>query len=506
MATAPKIDVSTLETKLFINGEFVAAKSGRTYQTFNPVTEEVITSVSEAGEEDVDAAVQAAHEAFYKGAWGKTTAYQRSRYLNKLADLLERDQAFMAALETLDNGKPYMHSFHADLALTIHCFRYFAGFADKIEGKTYELGGPAVPQKGAVIGYTRHEPVGVVGQIIPWNFPLLMAAWKLGPALAAGCAVVLKLAEQTPLTGLALAKLIKEAGFPNGAVNVLAGWGDKTTDGKTGPGVALVAHPKVDKVAFTGSTAVGRHIMKAAADTFKRVTLELGGKSPNIVFPDADLDKAVEGAHNGLFFNQGQCCCAGSRVLVHADIYDEFVRRSAELAKARKVGNPYEADVQQGPQVSKEQFDIVMGYIESGKKDGAKIVAGGDRSGDKGYFVQPTVFADVSSDMKIWKEEIFGPVMCVKKFSTLDEVVDMANDTIYGLAAAVWTKDIGTAQAIIQRVRAGTIWVNCYNVFDNAAPFGGFKASGLGREGGEYSLRNYLEVKQVTMVVESKYQ
>jgi aldehyde dehydrogenase (NAD+) len=313
------------------------------------------------------------------------------------------------------------------------------------------------------------------------------------------------LAEQTPLTGLALARLIKEAGFPAGTVNVLAGWGDKTTDGKTGPGVALVAHPLIDKIAFTGSTAVGRHIMKAAADTFKRVTLELGGKSPNIIFPDADIDAAVAGAHNGLFFNMGQCCCAGSRVLVHADIYDEFVRRSAELAKARKVGNPYEADVQQGPQVSKEQFDIVMGYIESGKKEGAKVVAGGAREGEKGYFVQPTVFADVSGDMKIWKEEIFGPVMCVKKFSTLDEVVEMANDTIYGLAAAVWTKDIGTAQAIIQRVRAGTIWVNCYNVFDNAAPFGGFKASGLGREGGEYSLRNYLEVKQVTMMCDSKY-
>jgi aldehyde dehydrogenase (NAD+) len=505
MATPPKIDVSTLPTQLFINGKFVDAISGRTYETTNPVTEEAIIRVAEAGEEDVDAAVRAAHHAFHKGEWGKTTAYKRSRLMMKLADLMERDQALLAALETLDNGKPFTHSYHVDLALSIHCFRYFAGFADKIEGKTFEFGGPVSQQKGDIVAYTRHEPVGVVGQIIPWNFPLLMAAWKLGPALAVGCAVVLKLAEQTPLTGLYLAKLAQEAGYPAGALNVLSGWGDKTTDGKVGPGVALVAHKLVDKIAFTGSTAVGRHIMKAAADTFKRVTLELGGKSPNIIFPDADLDAAVQGAHNGLFFNQGQCCCAGSRVLVHEDIYDEFVKRSVELAKARKVGDPYAPDTAQGPQVSKEQFDIVMGYIESGKKDGAKCVAGGERAGDKGYFVQPTVFADVGADMKIWQEEIFGPVMCIKKFKSIDEVVDMANDTIYGLAAAVWTKDIGTAQEIIQRVRAGTIWVNCYNVFDNGAPFGGFKASGLGREGGEYSLRNYTEVKQVTMQYKPKF-
>eukprot|EP01006_Ploeotia_vitrea_P001389 TRINITY_DN104732_c0_g1_i1.p1 TRINITY_DN104732_c0_g1~~TRINITY_DN104732_c0_g1_i1.p1 ORF type:complete len:506 (-),score=115.41 TRINITY_DN104732_c0_g1_i1:156-1673(-) len=502
-AVAPKVDVDSLPKNLFINNEFVPAKSGRTFETQNPVTEEVICKVAEAGEEDVDVAVKAAHEAFY-GAWGKTTSYQRSRLIGKLASLIEQNREMLAAVESLDNGKPYGDAFNADLGLVIQCFNYYAGWADKLYGKTEELGGPFV-DKSNTLGYTRHEPVGVVGQIIPWNFPLLMVGWKLGPALATGCSVVLKAAEQTPLSVLYLCNLIKEAGFPAGTVNVLTGFGDKTTDGKLGPGAALVAHPKVDKIAFTGSTAVGKIIMKQAADTFKRVTLELGGKSANIVFPDANLKEAIAGAHFGLFFNQGQCCCAGSRLFVHEDIYDEFVKESVRMAKERKLGAPFEKGVEQGPQVSKEQFDQVMSFIESGKKEGATLETGGNRFGDKGYFVEPTVFTNVKSGMDIWEKEIFGPVMCIRKFSTVDEVVAAANDTMYGLAAAVWTKDLGTANNMIARLRAGTVWVNCYDLFDIDAPFGGFKASGIGRECAEYALRNYTEVKQVTVKYEAKY-
>jgi len=494
---APKINVADLPKNLFVNNEFVPAKSGKTFPTVNPVTEETICEVAEAGAEDVDAAVQAAKTAFY-GEWGRTTSYQRGILMNRLAEIINRERATLAALESLDNGKPFGDAYNADLALVLHCFRYYAGWADKIYGKTLELGGPFV-NKETVHAYTRHEPVGVVGQIIPWNFPLLMMAWKLGPALATGCTVVMKVAEQTPLSALYFCKLIKEAGYPNGVVNVLTGFGGLTTDGKLGPGAALVQHPDVDKIAFTGSTAVGHLIMREASNSFKRVTLELGGKSPNIVFPDADLDEAVAGAHTALFLNQGQCCCAGSRLFVHEDIYDKFVEKTVELAKKRVLGDPFKKETTQGPQVSQEQLDIVLGYINSGKAEGATLLTGGNRHGTKGYFVEPTIFADVKPTMKIWNEEIFGPVMCITKFKTAEEVLKAANNTNYGLAAAVWTRDIGTAQHMIKNLRAGTVWVNCYDLFDSGAAFGGFKNSGIGRELGQYALDNYTEVKQVTM-------
>jgi aldehyde dehydrogenase (NAD+) len=390
----------------------------------------------------------------------------------------------LARLESLDNGKPYGVAKAVDVGATVGCYRYFAGWADKIQGKT-------IPVDGEFFCYTRHEPVGVVGQIIPWNFPMLMQAWKLAPALAAGNTVVLKPAEQTPLSALRIGQLIVEAGFPEGVVNILPGFGPTA-------GAAIARHMDVDKVAFTGSTEVGKLIMEAAAQTnLKRVTLELGGKSPNIVFADTNLDEAVEGAHFGLFFNHGQCCCAGSRVFVEEKIYDEFVEKSGVRARNRTVGDPFDPKTEQGPQVDQAQFDKVMGYIESGRSEGAKVVCGGDRVGDRGYFIQPTVFSDVRDEMKIAREEIFGPVMSIIPFKSADEVVVRANRTEYGLAAAVWTRDIQKAHAIANNVRAGTVWVNCYNVLDSRAPFGGFKQSGIGRERGEYGLQQYTEVKTV---------
>jgi aldehyde dehydrogenase (NAD+) len=406
--------------------------------------------------------------------------------LHRLADLIEKHADELAQLESLDNGKPYSVAAAADLPLVIACYRYYAGWADKIQGKT-------IPVNGNYFCYTRHEPVGVVGQIIPWNFPLLMQAWKLGPALASGCTVVMKPAEQTPLSALRVGELLVEAGFPPGVVNLLPGYGPTA-------GAAIANHMDVDKVAFTGSTEIGRVIMQAAATSnLKRVTLELGGKSPNIVFADADMDQAIEGSHQALFFNQGQCCCAGSRLFVEDKCYDEFVEKSVARAKRRTVGDPFDKNTEQGPQVDSDQFNKVMGYIDSGKKDSAKLLTGGNRVGDKGYFIEPTIFGDVQDDMKIAKEEIFGPVMSILRFKDLDEVVDRANKTLYGLAAAVWTRDISKAHAVANSVRAGTVWVNCFDVFDAAAPFGGFKQSGIGRELGEYALQNYTEVKTVTV-------
>jgi aldehyde dehydrogenase (NAD+) len=473
---------------LLINGEWTAAASGKTFSTINPVNESKIADVAEADAADADRAVTAARRAFDEGPWSKMSATERGKLLYKLADLIEANKKELAALETLDNGKPFGDALAADLPLTIACYRYYAGWADKIHGKT-------IPVNGPYFCYTRHEPVGVCAQIIPWNFPLLMQAWKLGPALATGCTVVMKPAEQTPLTALRVGELIMEAGFPPGVVNLLPGYGPTA-------GAALAKHMNVDKVAFTGSTEVGHLIMEAAAKSnLKRVTLELGGKSPNIVFADTNMDAAIDGAYFGLFFNQGQCCCAGSRVFVEEKCYDEFTSKITEKAKARKVGNPFERGVEQGPQVDKEQFGKVMGYIEAGKKEGAKMLCGGERVGDKGYFVAPTVFADVKDDMKIAKEEIFGPVMSVIKFSSIDDVVKRANNTTYGLAAAVWTRDIEKAHQIANRVRAGTVWVNCYDVFDAGAPFGGYKQSGIGRELGEYGLQNYTEVKTVTVKI-----
>jgi aldehyde dehydrogenase (NAD+) len=488
MATAtmqPNVKIGP--TKLLINGKWVDSASGKTFPTVNPSTGEVITQVAESDAADVDKAVSAARAAFEKGPWRrKITASGRGVLMNKLADLIEKHADELAQLEALDNGKPAHIARMADLTLTIACYRYYAGWADKIEGKT-------IPVNGPYFSYTKHEPVGVVGQIIPWNFPLLMQAWKLGPALAAGCTVVMKPAEQTPLTALRVGELIMEAGFPEGVVNILPGYGPTA-------GAAIARHMDVDKVAFTGSTEVGHLIMKAAAETnLKRVTLELGGKSPNIVFADADMEQAIEGSHQALFFNQGQCCCAGSRLFVEEKAYDEFVEKSVARAKSRTVGNPFDKSTEQGPQVDQDQFDKVMGYIDSGKKEKATLATGGGRVGDKGYFIEPTVFTDVQDDMKIAREEIFGPVMTILKFKNMDEVVERANKTMYGLAAAVWTKDISKAHAIADSVRAGTVWVNCFDVFDAGAPFGGFKQSGLGRELGEYALSNYTEVKTVTV-------
>ncbi len=479
-------DVRVSATKILINNRWVDSASGKTFPVINPSTGEEICQVAEADSADVDKAVGAARAAFEHGAWRKMAASARGGLLNRLADLIERHTDELAALESLDNGKPFGVAKAVDVAATVACYRYFAGWADKIQGRT-------IPIDGDFFCYTRLEPVGVVGQIIPWNFPMLMQAWKLAPALATGNTVVMKPAEQTPLSALRIGELIIEAGFPEGVVNILPGYGPTA-------GAAIARHLDVDKVAFTGSTEVGQLVMEAAAKSnLKRVTLELGGKSPNIVLADTDLDAAVEGAHFGLFFNHGQCCCAGSRVFVEEKIYDDFVAKSGARAKSRTVGDPFDPKTEQGPQVDSAQFDKVMGYIESGRSEGAKLVCGGERVGDRGYFIQPTVFADVQDDMKIAREEIFGPVMSIIPFRSVDEVVERANRTNYGLAAAVWTRDIQKALAISNSVRAGTVWVNCYNVLDPRAPFGGFKQSGIGRELGEYGLQQYTEVKTVTM-------
>ena len=436
--------------------------------------------------------MDAAIEAFKLGSpWRTMDASQRGVLLNKLADLIERDREYLARLETLDNGKPYNDSHNIDLNLTVKCYRYFAGWSDKVHGKT-------IPTDGDVFTFTRLEPVGVCAQIIPWNFPLVMQAWKWGPALCTGNVVILKVAEQTPLTALYVAALSVEAGFPPGVIGVVPGYGPTA-------GAALSSHPKVDKVAFTGSTEVG-HLIKQAcgASNLKRCTLELGGKSPNIVLEDADLDHAVETSHFALYFNQGQCCCAGSRTYVQESIYDEFVARSTARARKRRVSHPEDPDCEQGPQVDQEQFDKIMGLIESGKKDGATLQCGGKRVGDKGYFIEPTVFSDVKDDMRIAQEEIFGPVMQIFKFKTIEEVLERANNTNYGLAASVFTQNLDNAMTLAQGIRAGTVWINCYDVLEAQAPFGGFKESGNGRELGEYGLQQYTEVKCVTMKVQQK--
>jgi len=479
-------------TKIFINNEWVDSVSGKTFPTINPATGEVICQVQEGDKADVEKAVKAAKTAFKLGSeWRTMDASKRGVLLNKLADCIERDRVYLASLESLDNGKPFQDAFNIDLSLTIKCFRYYAGWADKTHGKT-------IPVDGSFLSYTRHEPVGVCGQIIPWNFPLLMQAWKLGPALATGNVVVMKLAEQTPLTGLAVAALVAEAGFPPGVVNIIPGYGPTA-------GAAIAEHMEVDKVAFTGSTEVGHIIQKAAGGSnLKKVTLELGGKSPLIVMDDADIDFAVETAHFALFFNQGQCCCAGSRLMVQEGIYDEFVKRATERAKKRTVGDPFAAGVEQGPQVDEEQFKKVLGYIQSGVAEGACLRAGGGKYGDKGYFVEPTVFSDVTDEMKICKEEIFGPVQVIQKFSTMEEVLERANNNSYGLAAAVFTKDIGNAVFMSNSLRAGTVWVNCYDVLEAQVPFGGYKMSGIGRELGEYGLEAYTEVKTVTISIPQK--
>ncbi|HEY8503808.1 MAG TPA: aldehyde dehydrogenase family protein, partial [Gemmataceae bacterium] len=445
------------DQQMFVGGKWLDSASGKTFPTLNPATGEVICQVAEGDKADIDLAVDAARRAFESGPWPRTSAGERGRLLNKLADAIEERTEELAALESLDNGKPYRDAL-GDLALVVKCYRYYAGWADKNHGKT-------IPVEGNYFCYTRHEPVGVVGQIIPWNFPLLMQAWKWGPALACGNTVVLKPAEQTPLTALRVAALAQEVGFPDGVVNVVPGYGPTA-------GAALAGHMDVDKIAFTGETTTGQLVMEAAAKSnLKRVSLELGGKSPNVVYADADLDAAVEGAFVGLFFNQGQCCCAGSRLFVEEKIHDEFVDRLIERAKRQKVGDPFDPQTTQGPQISQEQCDRILGYIEAGKREGAKLRLGGGRVGEKGYFVEPTIFDGVRDDMKIAQEEIFGPVMSVLTFKDTDEVIRRGNRTFYGLAAAVWTRDIRKAHALANGLRAGTVWVNCYDVFDAAAPF-----------------------------------
>jgi phenylacetaldehyde dehydrogenase len=475
--------------QLFINGQWADAASGRTFDTPNPATGETLARIAEGDAEDIDRAVRAARRAFEEGPWSRMTASERGRIIWRIGDLILEHTDELAQLESLDNGKPFVVAQAADVPLAADLFHYMAGWATKIEGNTINISVPYMP--GANFhSYTLREPVGVVGQIIPWNFPLLMAAWKLGPALATGNCVVLKPAEQTPLTAIKLAELIAEAGVPDGVVNVVPGYGETA-------GAALAAHNDVDKVAFTGSTEVGKLIVAAAAGNLKKVTLELGGKSPNIVFDDAD-QAAVEGAANAIFFNHGQCCVAGSRLFVQQSRFDEVVDGVAEIAKSIKLGSGLDEGTQMGPLVSDEQFRRVTGFLESGKADGATAVTGGGRFGDRGYFVEPTVLTNTTPQMKVVREEIFGPVVVAAPFSDLDEIAAVANDTEYGLGAGIWTKDISKAHALAKKIRAGTVWINCYNVFDAALPFGGYKQSGWGREMGHEVLNNYTEVKAVT--------
>ncbi|SIT71809.1 aldehyde dehydrogenase family protein [Edaphobacillus lindanitolerans] len=481
----PKVREFLAGTKgLYINGEYMEAKSGKTFDVIDPSTEEVIAKVSEAQAEDVDAAVAAARKAFDEGEWTKMESAERSHLIYKFADLLEQNREELAQLEALDNGKPYETALADDVDGTVQHFRYYAGWATKLFGKTTQISPDYVT-------YTVHEPVGVVGQVIPWNFPLVMAAWKLGSALAVGCTVVIKPASETPLSLLYAARLFKEAGFPDGVVNVVPGAGRVA-------GEAIITHPDVDKVAFTGSTAVGKEVMKKAADQLKGITLELGGKSPAIVLEDADLEEAIEGTFNGTMYNHGQNCSACTRVYVHRSLYDQVVEALAKKAEALKVGPGLDPETDMGPLVSAKQMQTVLGYIEKGKEEGARLVAGGGKAADKGYFVQPTIFADVKDDMTIAREEIFGPVMAVFPFDTEEEVIRRANDSDYGLAASVWTTNIKKGHRIAGKLQAGTVWVNDFGLEWETMPFGGYKQSGIGREmGGEYGLANYTEVKSV---------
>ena len=475
--------------KLFIDGQWVDAASGQTFETPNPATGETLAAIAEGDVEDINRAVRAARNAFESGPWRRMTPSDRGRLIWKIGDLILEHADELAQLESLDNGKPVAVARGADVPLAADLFHYMAGWATKIEGNTIDISVPYMP--GANFhSYTLREPIGVVGQIIPWNFPLLMAAWKLGPALTTGNCVVLKPAEQTPLTALRLAELIAEAGIPDGVVNVVPGFGETA-------GAALAAHDDVDKVAFTGSTEVGKLIVQAAAGNLKKLTLELGGKSPNIVFDDADTG-AVEGAANAIFFNHGQCCVAGSRLFVQEDRFDEVVNGVAEIAKGIKLGPGMESGTQMGPLVSEEQFQRVTGFLESGRQDGATTLAGGGRFGDRGYFVEPTVITNTRPEMQIVREEIFGPVVVAAPFRNLDEIAAEANNSSYGLGAGIWTKDISKAHALAKKLRAGTVWINCYNVFDASLPFGGYKQSGWGREMGHEVLNNYTEVKAVT--------
>jgi acyl-CoA reductase-like NAD-dependent aldehyde dehydrogenase len=486
MLTATKAKVST--GKLLIGGKWVEG-SGQAFDTINPATGEVLTQVAEASEKDVELAVAAARRTFedLSGPWRKMSASERGKVLWRIADLVEKNIDELAELETLDNGKAVFESRYVDMPMVADVFRYYAGWATKIHGETVNTFSNAFT-------YTLREPVGVVGAIVAWNFPLLLASWKLGPALACGNTVVLKPAEQTPLTALRLGELVLEAGLPAGALNIVTG-GPET-------GAALVRHPGVDKVAFTGSTSVGKEIMRNAADSLKRVTLELGGKSPNIVFADSALDSAVKGAMNGIFYGKGEVCCAGSRLFVEKKVEDEFLGKLVEFSKKLKLGDPLDPKTRLGALVSEKQMNTVLDYIETGKTEGAKLLAGGKRAsvnGDHGYFIEPTIFGGVKNDMKIAQEEIFGPVLATLSFNDLNEVAELANKNIYGLAAAVWTNDIKKAHQLSRLLKAGTVWINTYGVMDAALPFGGYKQSGFGRELGMHALDHYTELKTVWM-------
>jgi phenylacetaldehyde dehydrogenase len=476
--------------KMLINGKWVDSASGKTFQSFNPATGGVLAEVAEGDQEDINRAVSAARAAFDSGPWRRRlTPAERGRAIWKLADLMDQHAEELALLETLDNGKPLTISRAVDIPASAEMFRYMSGWATKIEGTTIPVS-VGFPPGAQYFAYTLREPIGVVGQIIPWNFPLMMAVWKLAPALAVGCTIVLKPAEQTPLTALKLGELIAEAGIPDGVVNIVPGFGETA-------GAALAAHPDVDKVAFTGSTEVGKLILQAAAGNLKKVSLELGGKSPNVVFKDADLEQAIPGAASAIFFNQGQCCCAGSRLYIEQSVFDKVAEGIAETAQKMKVGSGLDPATEIGPLVSDEQLNRVCGYLESGAAEGARALVGGKKVGAEGYFVEPTVLVDVKPQMKVVQEEIFGPVVVATPFKDPEEVLPVANDTIYGLAAGVWTRDISKAHRLASELRAGTVWINCYNVFDAALPFGGYKQSGWGREMGKEVLELYTEVKAV---------
>ncbi|KAL8935447.1 MAG: hypothetical protein Q9211_004703 [Gyalolechia sp. 1 TL-2023] len=469
-------------TGLFINNEYVKGVDGKTFETINPTNEKPIVAVHEATEKDVDVAVAAARKAF-EGEWRKVDPGTRGHYLTKLADLIEKHANTLAAIEALDNGKAVSLA-KIDVTLSAGCIRYYGGWSDKIHGKVIEKDSDS-------FNYTRQEPIGVCAQIIPWNFPLLMWSWKIGPAVACGNTVVIKSAEQTPLSALYMGNLIKEAGFPPGVINIISGFGKIA-------GAAMSAHMDIDKIAFTGSTVVGRQIMKAAAGSnLKKVTLELGGKSPNIVFDDADIENAISWVNFGIFYNHGQCCSAGSRIYVQEGIYDKFIEAFKARAQKNIIGDPFAEDTFQGPQVSQAQYDRIMGYIDAGKQAGAKVEIGGERHGNEGYFIKPTIFSNVSEDMKIMQEEIFGPVCSIAKFKTEEDAVRVGNNSTYGLAAAVHTTNLNTALRVSHALRAGTVWVNSYNLLHHTLPFGGYKESGIGRELGEAALANYSQTKTV---------